>query len=140
MQLAYNVVGYLGSHLVWQVTSNQKIDLYAFLFLSRKLFCLLQIFCISPKTDGLNMFLFLSFLTTGALCCRDSEAVTRLVIKSNYHHAVLQSAMKVSSDPDLDTVWKVLTTTGSSPANFGLTVAYVSVILIFHKNHQHQDA
>ena len=39
--------------------------------------------------------------------------------------------MQVSSDPDLDTVWKVLTTTGSSPSNFGLTVAYVSIILRF---------
>ena len=39
--------------------------------------------------------------------------------------------MQVSSDPDLDTVWKLLTTTGSSPSNFGLTVAYVSMILLF---------
>ena len=43
--------------------------------------------------------------------------------------------MKVSSDPDLDTVWKVLTTTGSSPSNFGLTVAYVSVIFSISQNH-----
>ena len=39
--------------------------------------------------------------------------------------------MKVTSDPDLETVWKLLTTTGSSPSNFGLTVAYVSVRLPF---------
>jgi len=30
----------------------------------------------------------------------------------------------VSSDPDWDTVWSVLTTTGSAPSNYGLTVAY----------------
>ena len=47
---------------------------------------------------------------------------------------MLKIKMKVSSDPDLDTVWKVLTTTGSSPSNFGLTVAYVRrIIFIFHK-------
>ena len=45
----------------------------------------------------------------------------------------------MSSDPDLDTVWQVLTTTGSSPANFGLTVAYVggSCHHWDHHNHQH---
>ena len=47
--------------------------------------------------------------------------------------------MKVSSDPDLDTVWKVLTTTGSSPSNFGLTVAYVSVIFSISQNHPHDE-
>ena len=47
--------------------------------------------------------------------------------------------MKVSSDPDLDTVWKVLTTTGSSPSNFGLTVAYVSIIFSISQNHPHDE-
>lgn len=32
----------------------------------------------------------------------------------------------VSTDPGLDVVWKVLTTTGSSPENAAITIAYVS--------------
>jgi len=36
----------------------------------------------------------------------------------------IRGSDKVSSDPDLDTVWQLLTTTGSAPSNFGLTVAY----------------
>ena len=96
-------------------------------------------FWISPQ------FWFLFILTTGVLCCREFEAVTRLAVKSNDHWDCSGSEddnecipdqanadqMKVSSDPDLDTVWQLLTTTGSSPSNFGLTVAYVSIILRF---------
>ena len=40
LQFAYNVVGYLSSHLVWQVMYNQQIDLYcAFQCLCINLFC-----------------------------------------------------------------------------------------------------
>ena len=35
LQFAYNVVGYLSSHLVWQVTYNQHIDFCHFLHLPK---------------------------------------------------------------------------------------------------------